>query len=318
MYMYIKETAGLAKDPYQLLGVNKSASEAEIKSAYRKLAKKLHPDVNPGDEKKATQFKEITAAYTLLSDKDLRAQYDSGKVDASGQRQHQNPFGGAHSGRGGGFQNAQFGGGDDMADLFSSLFGMQMGSGPGARGRTQMRRPQKGADVRYKMTISFAESLSGGAKRVRMGNGQTLDVKIPKGTEDGVTLRLRGKGHPGVHGGPNGDAKVDITVKPHKNFAVEGKNIRLSLPISIQEAVLGAKVRVPMPGGALSLNIPAGTNAGKTFRLKGKGLPGGDLLVTVQLVMDDPNAEDLQAWAEAAGAASDNSARDALTKSLEK
>lgn len=313
----------MAKDPYKLLGVSKTATEAEIKKAYRQLAKKMHPDANPGNEKAADRFKEITAAYTLLSDKNLRAQYDSGKVDASGQQQNPfagggNPFGGSNPFQSrGGFQNAGMGG-DDMADLFSSLFGMQMGAGPGARGRTQMRRPQKGADVRYKLTLTFAEAFGGGAKRVRMGNGNMLDVKIPKGTVDGVTLRLRGKGQSGTHGGPAGDAKVDITVKPDKNFALEGKNLRLTLPISLQEAVLGAKVRVPVPNGAFSLNIPEGTNSGKTFRFKGKGLPGGDLLVTVQIVLDDPKAADLKAWAEAAGISPDNAAREALTKSTAK
>lgn len=305
----------MAKDPYKLLGISKSASEAEIKKAYRALAKKMHPDANPGDEKAADRFKEITAAYTLLSDKNLRAQYDSGQVDASGQQQNPfagggNPFGGQ-----GGFARTGFGGGDDMADLFSSLFGMQMGAGPGARGRSHMQRPQKGADLRVKMSLTFMEAMKGGTKRIRLAGGKTLNVTIPKGVEDGTTLRLRGKGKPGQHGGPDGDAKVDVTVKSDKNFSLEGKNIRLSLPISVQEAILGAKVRVPTPGGALSLNIPAGTNSGKTFRLKGKGLPGGDLLVTTQIMLDNPHDQGLKVWAEAQGIAKPNAAREALTKS---
>lgn len=292
----------MAKDPYKLLGVSKSATEAEIKKAYRALAKKMHPDANPGDEKAADRFKEITAAYTLLSDKNLRAQYDSGQVDASGQQQ--NPFAGGGFGgfgganRQGGYQNATFGGGDDMADLFSSLFGMQMGAGPGARQRTQMRRPQKGADVRYKMTVSFADVYTGETKRVKMSDGQSLDVKIPKGVEDGTTLRLRGKGQSGVHGGPAGDAKVDITVKMDKDFVRDGKNIRLRLPISLREAVLGGKVKVPLPVGAVSLNIPAGTNSGKTFRLKGKGFAGGDILATTEIMLEDPKDPELVAWAK--------------------
>lgn len=306
----------MAKDPYKLLGISKSATEAEIKKAYRTLAKKMHPDANPGDEKMADRFKEVTAAYTLLSDKNLRAQYDSGKVDASGQQQ--NPFAGGFGGGqnpfGGGFQQSGFGGGDDMADLFSSLFGMQMGAGPGARQRSHMRRPKKGADVRYKLKLSLKDALKGGSKRLNLGGGESLDVKIPKGVEDGTTLRLRGKGRPGTHGGPPGDAKVDVTVTPDKNFAVDGKHIRLTLPVSVQEAVLGAKVRVPLPDGALSLNIPAGTNTGKTLRLKGKGLPGGDLLITVQIVLDDPEDENLKRWAKETGISEDNAARDLLTK----
>lgn len=300
----------MAKDPYKLLGVSKSATEAEIKKAYRQLAKKMHPDANPGDEKAADRFKEITAAYTLLSDKNLRAQYDSGQVDASGQQQ--NPFAGGGFGAGhrqGGYQNATFGGGDDMADLFASLFGMQMGSGPGAGTRTRMRRPQKGADVRYTMSLSFVESLKGGTKRVRMGNGQSLDVKIPKGVEDGAVLRLRGKGQPGVDGGPSGDAKVEISVGTHKYITRDGNKLRMTLPISLQEAVLGAKVRVPMADGAVALNIPAGTNSGKTFRLKGKGIKGDDLLVTTQIVLDDPTDSGLKAWAEHMGIETPNAAR---------
>ncbi len=306
----------MAKDPYKLLGVSKSASEADIKKAYRGLAKKMHPDANPGDAKAEERFKEITAAYTLLSDKNLRAQYDSGKVDASGQQQ--NPFAGAYSGGGpfgGGYQQTGFGGGDDMADLFSSLFGMQMGAGPGARGRTRVQRPQKGADIRYKLTLDFVDAVIGGTKRIGLGGGASLNVKIPKGIEDGTTLRLRGKGHPGLYGGAAGDAKIDVSVKPDKHFIRDGKNIRLSLPISVQEAVLGAKIRVPLPGGAVSLNIPAGTNTGKTFRVKDKGLPGGDFLVTTQIVLDNPKDDNLRAWAEQTGVATDNSAREMLTKS---
>ena len=300
-----------AKDPYKLLGVSKSATDAEIKKAYRQLAKKLHPDANPGDAASEAKFKEITAAYTLLSDKDMRARYDSGKVDASGQAQ--GPFGGGA--RGGGFRHADFGGvaGDEMADLFSSLFGMNMGGFGGPR-RGGMRRPQKGADIRYKMSLTFVESLNGGTKRVKMGNGQTLDVKIPRGVEDGKTLRLRGKGQSGLHGGPAGDAKVEIAVKSHKYISREGKNIRVMLPISLQEAVLGAKVRIPMPGGTVSLNVPAGTNTGKTFRLKGKGVSGGDLLATIHIVLDDPKSEELVSWAKESGAPASDGLRETWLK----
>ena len=286
----------MAKDPYKLLGVPKTATDAEIRKAYRALAKKLHPDVNPGDKVAETRFKEVTAAYNLLNDKELRARYDSGQVDASGQQQAPFGFGG------GGFGGRQFEGGsaDEMADLFSSLFGFNMGARTDPR-RSQFVRAKKGADIRYKLTLSFLEALKGGKKRVKMGNGQSLDVKIPKGVEDGTTLRLRGKGQPGTHGGPSGDAKVEIAVTDHKYFSRSGNTLRLNLPISLKEAVLGAKVRIPMPSGSVQLNIPAGTNSGQKMRLKGKGIDGGDLVVTIQIVLADPEDQALKAWADAAG-----------------
>jgi len=293
----------MAKDPYKLLEVSKTATDDEIRKSYRKLAKKYHPDVNKDNPKAAEKFKEISAAYTLLSDENLRRQYDTGEVDASGQQQAPFGFGGGGM-RGGQFQQAD--GFDDMSELFSSLFGMNMGGmrgagmdGMGATRRTYAR-PSKGADVRYKMTLTFPESLEGGTKRVRMGNGQTLDVKIPRGVDNGATLRLRGKGQPGQHGGPSGDAKVDITVKNHKYLTRDRDNIHLTLPISLQEAVLGASVRISMPSGTVQVKIPAGTNTGKTMRLKGKGLKNGDLYVTLQIILENPSAESLKTWASEA------------------
>ena len=315
----------MAKDPYTLLGVSKSASDADIRKAYRALAKKLHPDVNPGDEAAANRFKEISAAYTLLTDKKLRAQYDSGQVDASGQQQ--NPYARAHSGgfhgQGfGGFERAGFGGmaggQDDMADLFSSLFGMNMGAQTGGPrrqgyGRSQRAQPKNGADIRYKISMSFSEALKGGKKRIKTKDGDALNVAIPEGVVDGAVLRLRGRGHAGVNGGRAGDAKVEITVKPHKYFSRDGQNIRLILPITLKEAVLGAKVKVPMPRGAVSLNIPAGTNSGTTLRLKGKGIGGGDLLVSPQITLIDPDDPSLKAWAEAADELGSGDIRDVLS-----
>ncbi len=269
----------MAKNPYTLLGVKKTASEAEIRKAYRALAKKYHPDVNPGDVAAETKFKEITAAYNLLSNKDLRRQYDTGQVDSSGQQQ--NPFAGGFGGRSGpqfqtGFGGfGGIGGQDDMAELFSSLFGMNMGGMRGGMNRRQAR-PAKGADVRYKMQISLADALKGGSKTLDIG----LKVKIPKGLKDGQVLRLKGKGQPGQHGGPSGDAKIEITVKPHKNLTRKGDSLYLDLPISLTEALHGAKVKVDMPSGAVQLSIPPGTNSGKKMRLKGKGVGAGDLVVT--------------------------------------
>ena len=292
----------MAKDPYKLLGVPKTASEAEIRKAYRSLAKKYHPDVNKDKPQMAEKFKEISAAYSLLSDKDMKKRYDSGQVDGSGQQQ--NPFGGGRnpfntgfggmSGMGGGGRRASMGGQDDMAELFSSLFGMNMG---GMQGGMQQRRrpPQKGADVRYKITLPFVDAITGGTKKLTGG----LTVKIPKGVDEGQVLRVVGKGKPGINGGPKGDAKVEISIKPHKSLTRDGKKLRLTLPISLKEAVLGAKVSVPLPSGEVGLKIPAGANTGQKMRLKGKGIAGGDLIVTLQIVLAEGDAAGLKEWAEA-------------------
>ena len=291
----------MAKDPYKLLGVPKTASEAEIRKAYRSLAKKYHPDVNKDKPQMAEKFKEISAAYSLLSDKDMKKRYDSGQVDGSGQQQ--NPFGGGRNpfntgfggmgGMGGGGRRASMGGQDDMAELFSSLFGMNMG---GMQGGMQQRRrpPQKGADVRYKITLPFVDAITGGTKKLTGG----LTVKIPKGVDEGQVLRVVGKGKPGINGGPKGDAKVEISIKPHKSLTRDGKKLRLTLPISLKEAVLGAKVSVPLPSGEVGLKIPAGANTGQKMRLKGKGIAGGDLIVTLQIVLAEGDAAGLKEWAE--------------------
>ena len=300
----------MAKDPYKLLGVTKSASEADIRKAYRGMAKKYHPDVNKDNPKAAERFKEISAAYTLLTDKDMKARYDSGQVDGSGQQKNPfagggNPFAtgfGGMGGMGGGGRGRrpQMGGQDDMASLFSSLFGMDMGGGqPGFQ---QRRQPaQKGADIRYKLTLPFMDALKGGTKKLTGG----LSVKIPKGVAEGQVLRMVGKGKPGVHGGPKGDAKVEISIKAHKYFSRDGSKLKLTLPISLREAVLGASVVLPLPAGDVTLKIPAGTNTGAKMRLKGKGIKGGDLLVTAQIVLAAGDSKALKGWAEAASVKSD-------------
>ena len=289
----------MAKNPYTLLGVAKSASDKEIKSAYRKLAKKWHPDVNPGDAKAEAKFKEITAAYNLLSNPKLRKQYDTGQVDASGQQQ--NPFAGGfrHANAQGGMDTGFGGfggmGQDDMADMFSSLFGMNMGGGRrggqghGMGGGFQQRPapPQKGADVRYKLKMSLVDALTGGVKDL----GKGLNVRFPKGIKDGQTLRLREKGKPGVNGGPAGDARVKIMVQPHKRLSRDGNDLQLTVPISLSEALKGVKIDLDLPTGKVALAIPAGTNSGKKFRLKNKGVRAkdgtGDLFVVVNIVLTD-------------------------------
>jgi len=284
----------LAKNPYTILGVKKTATDKEIKTAYRRLAKKMHPDVNPGDQKTADKFKEVSAAYTLLSDKKLRAQYDSGKVDASGQQQ--NPFAGGFGGaRGAGGQEFH-----DMGDLFSSLFGMQMGgAGPGAQrtGHPYTRtrnRAQKGAEIRYQLEISLPEAIRGDVKHIKMANGKTLKITIPEGTKDEDVLRLRGKGEPGQFGGPKGDAKITIKTKSHKYLKRDGDKLRLDLPITLKEAVLGAKIHVPTPNGKVSVTIPKGSNSGKTLRLKGKGVKGGDLFVRLMIELPKTISDELR------------------------
>ncbi|WP_034388020.1 DnaJ C-terminal domain-containing protein [Hellea balneolensis] len=291
----------MAKDPYKLLGVSRSASEAEIRKAYRALAKKYHPDVNKDKPQMAEKFKEISAAYSLLSDKDMKKRYDSGQVDSSGQQQ--SPFGGGRNpfntgfggmgGMGGGRRGQMGGGNDDMAELFSSLFGMNMG---GMHGGMQQRRkpPQKGADIRYKITLPFIDAVTGGTKKLTGG----LTVKIPKGVEEGQVLRVVGKGKPGINGGPKGDAKVEISIKPHKHFSRDGNKLRLTLPISLKEAVTGGNVSVPLPGGDVELKIPKGANTGQKLRLKGKGIAGGDLIVTLALIMAESDAASLSDWAD--------------------
>lgn len=280
----------MVKDPYKILGVSRTADEKEIKKAYRQLAKKLHPDVNPDDKKAQERFKEVSAAYTLLSDKNLRAQYDSGQIDGSGQQQ--NPFAGQ-----GGYQQADFGVHPEMADIFSTLFGMNMGGGartghPFTRQRQPM--PQKGADIRYELEIPMVEAITGASKNIRMSDGKSLKLNVPEGIEDGTTLRLRGKGQPGINGGPAGDAKIKIKVKPHKLLKRDGNTLRMDLPISLKEAVLGAKITVPTPHGKVNLKIAPGTSSGKTLRLKGKGIKGGDLLARLQIQLPEKMSKDLK------------------------
>ena len=291
----------MAKNPYTLLGVAKTASDKEIKSAYRKLAKTLHPDVNPNNAKAEAKFKEVTAAYNLLSNPSLRKQYDTGQVDASGQQQnpfaggfrHANAQGGMDSGFGG---FGGMGGQDDMASLFSSLFGMNMGGGRRSQGGAGMggggfqqrpAPPQKGADVRYKLKMSLVDALTGGVKDL----GKGLNVRFPKGIKDGQTLRLREKGKPGINGGPPGDARVKILVQPHKRLIRDGDDLYLTVPISLSEALKGVEVDLDLPTGKTTLKVPAGTNAGKKFRLKNKGVrtktATGDLYVTTQIVLTD-------------------------------
>jgi DnaJ-class molecular chaperone len=302
----------MALDLYQRLGLKRSASEAEIKKAYRSLAKQLHPDRNQDNPNAAKRFGEVTHAYDLLSDKDKRAQYDRGEIDEDGNPKM--PFGGGFGGysRGAGgpqpgpppgYENFNFGGGGDTADLsdlFEGLFGGAAGAsgggGPFGGFRQRGRGPQKGADVAYRLKIPFVDAVALKAQRITLADGKTIDLKLPQGLEDGTKIRLSGKGEEGPAG--RGDAIVSIEVAPHSFFTRENTNIRLNLPVTLKEAVLGGKVKVPTPEGPVMLTIPKGTTSGKVLRLKGRGFTAkdgkrGDQLVSVEIDLpaSDPELE---------------------------
>jgi DnaJ-class molecular chaperone len=262
----------LAVDPYTTLGVKKDATQAEIQKAYRRLAKKLHPDLNPGNKVAEDKFKDVAAAYDLLSDPAKRARFDRGDIDASGterpRQQYYRDFA-DQSGRSAytnntGFSDfGDFGGGED---ILSEIFGRSGSAG----------RRQRGHDVRYHLELAFLDAVNGGKQSIVLPDGTTLDVSIPPGTQDGQTLRLRGKGRPAPGEGAAGDALIEISVLPHPYFTRKGDNIYLDLPISLKEAVEGAKVRIPTPGGAVSVTVPKWSNTGRVLRLKGRGVPRAD------------------------------------------
>ena len=302
-------------DLYQQLGVARGASEAEIKKAYRSLAKQLHPDRNKDNPKAAERFSQVTHAYDLLSDKDKRAQYDRGEIDEEGNPKM--PFGGGFGGyspgAGGpqpgaqGFENFNFGGADagDLSDLFEGLFGAasqgrQRGGGPFGGFRQRGRAAQKGADVAYRLKVQFEDAVALKAQRITLADGKTIDLKLPPGLEEGTRIRLGGKGEEGPGG--RGDAIVTIEIVPHRFYTRDGTHIRLELPVALREAVLGAKVKVPTPEGAVMLTIPKGTTSGKVLRLKGRGFTAkdgkrGDQLVSVEIDIP-PDNQDLQRFAE--------------------
>ena len=307
----------MALDLYQRLGLKRGASEAEIKKAYRSLAKQLHPDRNKDNPDAAKRFSEITHAYDLLTDKDKRARYDRGEIDEEGNPKMPfgSGFGGYSTGAGGprsgegaqGFENFNFGGADaaDLSDLFEGLFGAaQAGRGRAGGGfggfRQRARAAQKGADVAYRLKIPFVDAVALKAQRITLADGKTIDLKLPQGLDDGTKIRLTGKGQDGPGG--RGDAIVSIEIEPHRHFKREGNNIRLELPVTLKEAVLGAKVKVPTPEGPVMLTVPKGTTSGKVLRLKGRGFTAkdgkrGDQLVTVAI--DVPtNDTALQQFAE--------------------
>jgi len=284
------------RDPYELLGVKRDASADDIKKAYRKLAKSLHPDLNPGKPEVEKRFKDVTAAYDLLSDAQKRAKFDRGEIDAEGNPRADQAFRDAWARRGGDPWGGGGGGGAgfDPSDIFDELFGGQRrrAGGRHAGGGASFRA--RGADVNYKLTVDFLEAARGGTRRIKLADGRTLDVNIPPGTESGQVLRLKQQGTSGLGGGPAGDAYIEITVAPHALFQRDGNDIRIEVPVSLQEAVLGASIEVPTIDGRVALKLPKGSNTGTRLRLKGRGVAAGrggergDQYVTLKVVLPDP------------------------------
>src|SRR3954454_3347957 len=300
------------RDPYEVLGVPRGASAAAIKSAYRKLAKKFHPDANKNDPKSAARFSELNSANEIIGDEEKRKQYDRGEIDAEGKPRFQGFPGGDPRGRGpGGFKTHTFrtggagaGGGGGFEDILNSMFG---GAARGARpgGGTTFEFDTGGLavdlDVSVSMTVSLEESVNGAEKRVRLPTGKELNVRIPAGVVAGQQIRLKGQGET-AQGHRPGDLLITVSIAPHPFFKVDGSDLRLDLPITLYEAVLGAKVRVPTLGSAVELSIPKNTSSGRVFRLKGKGLPKvggtGDLFVTIRIILPDGNDAELEALME--------------------
>jgi len=281
-------------DPYSLLGIPRGADEAAIKSAYRKLAKELHPDRNKDNPKAAEKFSEVTRAYDLLSDKDKRAQFDRGEIDGEGNPTHPfgfNPGGGRGHGGRGGPEGFEFGGsGGDFGDIFEGLFGGGRRAGGGVGARTPP--PQRGANMAYRLSVPFVDAATLAPQRITLADGKTIDLKLPAGVESGTQMKLAGKGQPGPAG--NGDAIVTIEVGDHPFFKREGDNVRLDLPISLNEALSGGRIKVPTVDGPVMLAVAPGAYSGQTLRLKGKGFnrkggERGDQFVT--LMIDVPGED---------------------------
>lgn len=285
----------MADDPYRVLGLTRSASEDDIRRAFRRLAKESHPDVRPGDAAAAERFKKVSAAYEIVGDPDKRRKFDAGEIDAAGEarrhshRQYANAANGEYEGFAG-----------DPFDIFAARARRSGGYGPGAQAFSI-----RGQDVRYTLEVEFLEAVLGAKKRVAMPEGGQLDLAVPEGVEDGQVLRLRGKGGLGIRGGEAGDALVEVRVRPHPDFRRVGDDILLDVPIAIDEAVLGARIEVPTVTGRVTISIPKGTSSGQALRLKGKGVRKtggghGDQIVTVKIVLpaeiDDALSYFLAEW----------------------
>jgi DnaJ-class molecular chaperone len=280
------------RDPYQVLGVAKTAGAEEIKKKYRQLAKKLHPDLNPGNAETAAKFKDVSAAYDLLSDAQKRARYDRGEIDASGAERPDRQYYRAYAESP---QGAKYGSPFEADDLFSDLFG---------KARSGREFKIRGTDVSYELPVDFIEAAAGAKKRVTMADGTVLDINIPPGTEDRQTLRLKSQGQPGFGGAEPGDAYIEVHVQPHAYFTRKDNDVHMELPVSLGEAVLGGKITVPTIDGDVAMTIPKGANTGTTLRLKGRGIVDrkskqrGDQYVKLKVVLPEGDDPDLERFVE--------------------
>jgi DnaJ-class molecular chaperone len=292
--------SSVAPDPYKELGVSRSASQDDVRKAFRKLAKELHPDRNPGDKKAEERFKRVSAAFDILGDEDKRRRFDRGEIDAEGR----DAFRGFGANPGGGPGGSPFGGGFggrfegvDLDEIFG-MFGGGMGGGRGG-GFTQ----PKGVDLRARLEVDLEDVITGASRRIAFSDGRTVEVTIPKGAEHGQVLRLKGQGAVG-RGGVYGDALIELAIRPHPVFRREGADLHMDLPVSVPDAVLGGKVQAPTPEGPVSLNVPKGSNSGATLRLKGRGAVDsrtkqrGDLFARLVVTLPEKNDRKLEAFAE--------------------
>jgi DnaJ-class molecular chaperone len=301
----------VAQDPYSELGVARGASADDIRKSFRKLAKQHHPDANPNNKSSEERFKRITAAFDILGDEEKRKKFDRGEIDADGRETHPgfrpgqgggfsggSPFGGGGSSRGGGdFEGVNF------DDILGQMFGQ--GGGPGVNmGGGRRGFAAKGGDLRARLEIDLEDAINGVNRRITFGDGKSLDVTIPKGAAEGQVLRLRGQGQPGRSGGPAGDALIELGIKTHPIYRLDGANLHMDLPISVPDAVLGAKVDAPTPDGPVTLTVPKASNSGATLRLKGRGAVDsetgkrGDLFARLMVSLPDPTDPELERFSE--------------------